>query len=133
MSTEFLREARTLLDEPPSAGPDLWERAAVLVLRQALEEALDRFWAGRSPDLLTASMRAQLLCLGVLMNNERDAADVDQLWGALSDACHFDACTPAPGAGEIHVWLDQTERLCTILERRAGIPSTGADAARTMP
>ena len=24
------------------------------------------------------------------MNNERDAADVDQLWGALSDACHFD-------------------------------------------
>ena len=63
------------------------------------------------------------------MNNERDAADVDQLWGALSDACHFDACTPAPGAAEIHVWLDEAARLCTILEHRAGRQSVGVDAS----
>ena len=133
MSTDLLCEARTLLDEPPSAAPDLWERTAVLLARQALEEALDRFWAGRSPDLLQASMRAQLLCLGSLMNNERDAADVDQLWGALSDACHFDACAPAPSAAEIHVWLGEAARLCVILERRAGRPSDGADASRAAP
>ena len=130
MSTELLREARALLDHPPSSAPDLWERAAVLLARQALEEALDRFWASRSPDLLQASMRAQLLCLGSLMNNERDAADVDQLWSALSDACHFDACAPVPSAEEIHVWLDEAARLCAILERRAGRPSAGADASR---
>ena len=133
MTAELLRESRELLDQPPSAAPGLWERAAVLLARQALEEALDRFWASRSPDLRQASMRAQLLCLGVLMNNERDAADVDQLWGALSDACHFDACTPAPGAEEVHVWLNETERLCTILERRAGSRSVGADASRAVP
>ena len=67
------------------------------------------------------------------MNNERDAADVDQLWGALSDACHFDACAPAPGAAEIYVWLDEAARLCTILERRAGRRSAGADASPNLP
>ena len=93
MSADLLREARTLLDKPPSAAPGLWERAAVLLARQALEEALDGFWANRSPDLRQASMRAQLLCLGVLMNNERDAADVDQLWGRSRTSV---TSTPAP-------------------------------------
>ncbi len=133
MTANLLCDARALLEQPPSSAPDLWERAAVLLARQALEEALDRFWDSRSPDLLPASMRAQLLCLGVLMNNERDAADVDQLWGALSDACHFDACAPAPSAAEIHVWLDEAARLCAILERRAGRPSAGANATRAGP
>lgn len=133
LSAELLRESRALLDQPPSAAPDLWERAAVLLARQALEEALDRFWASRSRDLLQASMRAQLLCLGSFMNNERDAAEVDQLWSALSDACHFDACAPAPSASEIRVRLDEATRLCAILERRTGRQSTGADASPTVP
>ena len=133
VTAEFLRESRALLDQPPSAAPGLWERAAVLLARQALEEALDRFWASRSPDLRQASMRAQLLCLGVLMNNERDAADVDQLWGVLSDTCHFDACALTPGASEVRVWLDETARLCVILERRAGSLSNGSDAPQAAP
>ena len=133
LTADLLRESRALLDQPPTAAPGLWERAAVLLARQALEESLDRFWTNRSPDLLQASMRAQLLCLGTLMNNERDAADVDQLWGALSDACHFDACAPAPSAAEIRVWLDEAERLCEMLERRAGRHPAGTDASPTGP
>lgn len=132
LSADLLRESRALLDQPPSAAPGLWEQAAALLARQALEEALDRFWASRSCDLLQASMRAQLLCLGTLMNNERDAADVDQLWGALSDACHFDACAPAPSAAEIRIWLDEAVRLCAIIERRAGRQSAGTDASPTV-
>ena len=98
----------------------LWERAAILLARQALEEALDHFWRSRSPDLLNASMRAQLLCLGPLMNNDRDAAQVAQLWGALSDACHFNTYQPTPSPSEVHTWLDQTECLCAVLARKAG-------------
>ena len=120
MTAELLREARTLLDHPPSTQPGLWERAAILLVRQALEEALDDFWRARAPDLLHASMRAQLLCLGTLMRNDRDAADIAQLWSTLSDACHFDACYPTPSAHEIHVWLDRTEELCALLARKAG-------------
>ena len=120
MTAELLHEARTLLDHPPSTQPGLWERAAILLARQALEEALDDFWRARAPDLLHASMRAQLLCLGPLTNNDRDATDVDQLWSTLSDACHFDACYPAPSVQEIHVWLDRTEELCALLARKAG-------------
>ena len=123
MSAGLLRESRALLAHPPSAQPGLWERAAILLARQALEGALDDFWRARSPDLLYASMRAQLLCLGALMNNERDAADVDQVWGVLSNACHFDAYQTTPGAAEVQVWLDRTDRLCQLLARRAGAGS----------
>ena len=119
MTAETLREARALLDHPPSTHPGLWERAAILLARQALEEALDDFWRARAPDLLHASMRAQLLCLGPLMNNPRDAADVDQLWGALSNACHFDTFQPTPGAAEVHAWLTDAQRLCQLLARRS--------------
>ena len=73
MTTELIDESRSLLDTPPSTHPGLWERAAILLARQALEEALDDFWRARSPDLLHASMRAQLLCLGPLMSNDYDA------------------------------------------------------------
>ena len=132
MTAEPLREARALLDHPPSARPGLWERAAILLARQALEEALDEFWCARGPDLLNASMRAQLLCLGPLMNNDRDAADVDQLWGALSNACHFDTFQPTPGAAEVHAWLNDAQRLCQLLARRAGrakpAPAAGVPA-----
>ena len=120
MTAEPLREARALLDHPPSTHPGLWERAAILLARQALEEALDDFWRARAPDLLNASMRAQLLCLGPLMNNDRDAADIDQLWGALSNACHFYAIQPTPAGSEVHAWLTDTQRLCQLLARRAG-------------
>ena len=123
VTAEPLREAHALLDHPPSTRPGLWERAAILLARQALEEALDHFWRARAPDLLNASMRAQLLCLGPLMNNHRDAADVDQLWGALSNACHFDPFQPTPGPAEVRAWLTDTERLCLLLARRAGSPS----------
>lgn len=127
MTSELLREARALLDHPPSTHPGLWERAAILLARQALEESLDDFWRARSPDLLHASMRAQLLCLGPLMNNQRDAADIDQLWGALSNACHFDPFQPIPGPTEVRAWLTDTQRLCQLLARRAGraIPASG--------
>ena len=120
MTAEPLREVRALVDNPPSTQPGLWERAAILLARQALEEALDDFWRARAPDLLHASMRAQLLCLGPLMSNDRDAADVDQLWGALSNACHFDAIQPTPAGAEVHAWLNETQRLCQLLARRAG-------------
>ena len=120
MTAEPLREARRLLDSPPSTQPGLWERAAILLARQALEEALDDFWRARSPDLLHASMRAQLLCLGEIMRNHHDAAQVAQLWGALSDACHFSAVQPTPAAAQVHAWLNDTQRLCALLTRRSG-------------
>lgn len=126
----LIRESRAVLDRPPSDDvPGLWERAAVLLARQALEETLDSFWRNRSRDLLKRSipMRVKLLCLGAFMNNDYcTAADVAQLWSTLSNACHFDAHHPTSGAEEIHIWIDRTEELCELLARKAGrsIPRT---------
>ena len=126
MTAELLREARTLLDQPLSTIPGLWERAAVLLARQTLEAALDDFWCACAPDLMHASMRAQLLCLGTLMHNDHDAADIDQLWGTLSNACHYSVSQPTPGGAEVHAWLNDTERLCRLLAHRAGRNSAQA-------
>ena len=110
MTAEFVCEARTLLDRPPSTRPGLWARAAILLARQALEDALDDFWRARSPDLLHASMRAQLLCLGALMHSQHDAADVDQLWACSPTPATLMPATPQ-STQEIHVWLDRLRPL----------------------
>ncbi len=124
LPASLLRQARDLLAQPPSAAPGLWERAAVLLARQALEVALTTYWRAREPNVQGVSMRAQLLCLGVSMNDESAAGDVDQLWSDLSHACHVDAVQPAPSAEDARFWLDETEELCTLLARRAGHPTT---------
>lgn len=121
-ATELLAEGRALLVQPPSAVPSLWETAAILLARQALEEALDHFWRSRSPDLEFAPMHAQLLCLGTLVNNHQVAAEVRQLWGTLSNACHFDAGEVA-NAAEVETWIGNAEKLCKILESKAGADS----------
>ena len=115
-------KARSLLNDPPSAAPDIWERASILLARQALEEALNDFWcASQRLDLLNVhSMRAQVLCLRQFLEDDcTAAADFYQLWSTLSDACHFNALYPTPSAQEIHVWLDRTEELCALLARKA--------------
>ena len=119
----LIRESRALLAHPPSLQPGLWERAAVLLTRQALENALNDYWrTNRQYDLLKPhSMRAQVLCLRQFLKDDcTAAADFYQLWSALSDACHFDACYPTPSAQEIHVWLDRTDELCALLAHKAG-------------
>ena len=118
----LIRESRSLLAHPPSSTHGLWERAAVLLARQALEEMLGQYWrAQRLSDLLKAPMRAQLLCLAKFTNDDfRAASDTYQLWAVLSQVCHFDACYLTPSEQEIHSWLDRTEELCEFLAHEAG-------------
>ena len=123
-TAELLRDARFLIENPPSRAPSLWGRAALLLARQSLEESLEQFWLGRSPDLVWAPMRGQLLCLGEVMKDHETARAVANLWNALSDACHYDAYDLIPNSTEIAHWLNEAEELCEVLDRRAGNPSS---------
>lgn len=131
-AAELLAESCALLDQPPSAVAGLWETAAILLARQALEEALERFWRSRSPELVFAPMHAQLLCLGTLMNSERDAADISQLWATLSNACHFGAAEAA-SAAEVETWVGKAKRLCELLELKAGFKKDSDYPVNLMP
>ena len=115
MTGDLLDHARRLITGPD--GPiGVWPRAAALLARQALEDALDRLWRLSVPQMRQASRRTQMICLGMLLKDEALIADVRAVWSSLSRACHHHHYELAPTAAELEGWIQQTERLLTALE-----------------
>lgn len=103
---DLLAAARQLMErsaQGPEAGA--WPRAAALLIRQALEESLDRYWRGRGLALDQCSARAQFICLAEYAEPDHAAA-VAAAWSALSRACHHHAYELPPTAAELKAWLD---------------------------
>ena len=111
-----LAEARNLVERPTSGTVGLWPRAAALLTRRALEEALDRLWLRRAPGLERASARAQLACLPEYLGDAALAWEIVFTWSALSNACHHHAYELAPTAAELGQRLDAVSRLIKTLE-----------------
>lgn len=115
MTGDLLDHARRLITGPD--GPiGVWPRAAALLARQALEDALDRLWRLSVPQMRQASRRTQMICLGMLLKDEALIADVRAVWSSLSRACHHHHYELAPTAAELERWIQQTEHLLTALE-----------------
>jgi hypothetical protein len=103
---EVLAMARDLLSRPDSRTAGVWPRASALLARQALEAALDRYWAARGLALAGCSTHAQLVCLARYLDETELAGRVRVTWHALSDACHHRAYELAPTVTELSAWLD---------------------------
>ena len=118
---ELLTEARRLVDHPDAATAGVWPRAAALLARQALEQAMTGLWAGRpeADGLATSSMRSQLLCLAAYLDPDV-ATRAAYLSAALSRACHYHSYELAPIATELVRWLDETADLVALLRSCAG-------------
>lgn len=108
---QLLDEARRLLDHSSRGTVSVWSRAAALLARQALEEALRRFWRTRAPGVEHASMRAQLACLRTYLPAEEVAADVSFAWQALSRATHHHPYELDPTREELQSLLATTDRV----------------------
>jgi hypothetical protein len=79
-----------------------------VLLRQALERALDQLWQQKQPELVDASARAQLLVLPRFI--DRAVAErATQTWYELSAACHQRAYSLPPTVGELARWYEATE------------------------
>ena len=106
---ELLSQARALLGLASPATRGLWPRAAALLARQALEQALDDYWrARRLPLGREVSRRAQFICLREYARaHEKElAARLHHAWTALSQACHHHGYELAPTAGELQGWME---------------------------
>lgn len=126
----LLRHARTLVDTPSRATAGLWPRAAALLARQALEEAVDAVWARRAPGLERLSARAQLACLPEYLPDRELAGEVSFTWAALSDACHQHGYDVGPTAQELRHRFDVVERLVgrlTVAAEHGGSPALAPD------
>ncbi len=106
-SDDLLAWADRLLGSRGGVPAGCRARAVAVLTRQALEAAIAEVWTARRLPLDACSIRSQLLCLRVYLDDDRLAAQVDQTWGALSSACHHHhPYELAPTAAELHAWLE---------------------------
>lgn len=108
---DLVRAAHDLMDRTGAGPAGVWPRAAALLGRRALEEALDLLWIGRVPGMEAASTRAQLIALRWYVSDPALAADVAYAWAALSRACHHHPYELGPTAAELGAHLRAAERL----------------------
>jgi hypothetical protein len=118
---ELLAAARRLVEHPDAGTAGAWPRAAALLARQALEQAMAGLWAGQpgADGLSERVMRSQLLCLTAYVD-EDVAARTAYLSAALSHACHYHPYELAPTATELTRWLNETADLVALLRAHAG-------------
>ena len=120
-AAELVSVARELAGRPERRLGEARLTAACLLLRQALEEALDGIWAATVPALAGCPARAQLVSLPYYLPDEAQARDVSFAWYRLSSACHHDSYDLQLDASEIARVADIVGRLA---ERTQEAPSS---------
>jgi hypothetical protein len=103
--------ARTMIWQPRPETSGLWPRAAALLGRQALEEALDEFWSQNAPGMERASTTCQLLCLPAYLPDRQLAGKAAHAWAALTRACHHHPYELPPTAEELDRWLEVADAM----------------------
>lgn len=109
-----LEAADGLLRGTVTDAGGLWSRAAVWILRLALEQSIDQLWLSVAPPLARCSMRAQLLALDSYAGPEVSAR-TSTLWATLSRVGHHQEYELAPTVVELRGWYDETSRLADEL------------------
>ncbi len=108
---DLLAEARGLLDRPSAGTVSVWARAAPLLARQVLEEALAQLWRRRAPGVERLNMRAQLNCLPAFLGPPELVRDVSFTWHALSRATHHHPYELDPTREELSSLIAAAQRL----------------------
>lgn len=118
--------AVTLLDPEDTATPH--PRAAVFLMRRALEEHLDAYLRRHRPALARCSMRTKTVWLAQHLDSAQ-AGRLAAAWHNLSCACHYQQYPMPPTAAEVVTWRTEVEHaLTTVLE-----PQPTAFTPPTMP
>jgi hypothetical protein len=139
----MLDSAELLLTSPLEGLGNLWPRACALVIRLALEQSLDRYWARVLPEAAECGMRQQLLLLPLYASSSESSAssessesfasggfdapegDFDpaldaaslarEAWRGLARAAHHHVYELAPTAQELRRWHTAVSRLTVLL------------------
>ncbi|MEV4867149.1 hypothetical protein [Streptomyces ossamyceticus] len=106
-------------------APGLRARAAAVLLRMALDQALDAYWQRITPSM-TRIGKHRMLCLEWYAGHET-ARRCRTTWSALSAACHYRTYELPPPPAEIHTRLLEVTDLLAAL--RDGPDPASATAA----
>ena len=122
----LLDTAESLLAGALRMPAGLRARAAALLVRQALEQALDAFWTRRAPDVRRCRTRTQIQCLAAWLDPEPVAAAATA-WNRLSEACHHHPYDLAPSPAELRAWIASVRTFCRdALSKRGQEPEANA-------
>ena len=112
----------------PTLGPGLRARAAAVLLRMALDQALDVYWLQVTPSM-TRIGKHRMLCLEWYAGHDT-ARRYRTTWSALSAACHYRTYELPPPPAEIHTRLLEVSALLAALRGGPGTASvtSAADA-----
>ncbi|MCM1946139.1 hypothetical protein NC315_12235 [Streptomyces sp. G2] len=88
-------------------------RAAAVLLRMALEQALDSYWRRVTPSM-TRIGKHRMLCLEWYAGQDT-ARRCRTTWSALSTACHYRTGELPPSPAEIRTRLLEVTRLLATL------------------
>ncbi|MET9451579.1 hypothetical protein [Streptomyces cinerochromogenes] len=105
----LLPESRTGHTLPPG----LRARAAAVLLRMALDGALDAYWLRVTPSM-TRIGKHRMLCLEWYAGHDT-ARRCRTTWSALSAACHYRTYELPPTPVEIHARLGEVTGLLAAL------------------
>jgi hypothetical protein len=111
---DLLAGADLLLGTATVSTTGVWPRAAALLLRHALEEALRRYWRRVRPELADCPMHAQALCLESYAGADT-ARRWSTVWTGLSRACHYHGYELSPTPAELRAWRDEVAQLLGAL------------------
>ena len=107
----LLELARTVAERPTAPLAGVWPRAAAVLGRQALEQALvERGLAGPDADD-RVTIRTQLLCLADSLGDPLLAGDASFAWWSLTRACHHHPYDLPPNGAELARTLDVVARV----------------------
>ena len=98
--------AMTLIDPGDSAKPH--PRAAVFLIRRALEEQLDAYVSRNRPGLERCSMLSKTVWLAQHLDSTL-AGRLAAVWHSLSCACHHQQYAMAPTVAEILGWQAEVD------------------------
>lgn len=110
----LLDAADAVLDDPTRASA-AWLRAAGLLYRGALEDALTSYWKHHERGVATTNRRVQLLCLTGYLDAPDDARQVAHVWAALSEVTHHRTAL-GPHRSDVVRLGEQARRLVAMLE-----------------
>ncbi len=112
--TELVALARSFSDRADRRLGASRHLAAVLLIRQALETALEQLWGRKAPGLEGCSSRAQLVSLPFFLDDHDLAGEVVYCWYRLSRACHHDEYDLPPTLEEVHYLSGIVARLADV-------------------
>ena len=127
---ELLGLARQMVDEPSPPTRGLWARAAAILGRQALEEAMCCVWRSKAPALEQANFTTQLICLCEFVADTHLAQQAAHVWACLSNACHYRGYGMPPTAQELTAWLNSVEVVLDLMEVLPDAESLGRMPAK---